>query len=224
MRGKSQKLFKDGNEFVGKLSDWKLEFTKAEQSEFPERYVCFPHYISGVLVLCCLVLSCHASPRLVSNRSPCHPPGSDYEKYKHLLKPYLPPKEGEPTFDFALCKKLDELGLAFVVGVSCGPRALQELSYMSRKLLSGAGLHHGMIDFSFLNDGNSENFYDWSVKLYEKVLVAGEVWEQTKMMKHGPVSMTVTPINLELPGGKDVVRGMLQLSNFSANKVAGWSA
>ena len=76
---------------------------------------------------------------------------------------------------------------------------------------------------SFLNDGNSQNFYDWVEKLYEKVLVAGDVWEQTKMMKHGPTSMIVIPINLELPGGKDVVRGMIQVSHISENKVAGWS-
>ena len=31
------KAFKDGNEYIGKPDDWRLEYTKAEQSEFPER-------------------------------------------------------------------------------------------------------------------------------------------------------------------------------------------
>ena len=64
MSGKSQNLFKDGNEFVGNLADWKLEFTKAEQSEFPERYVGFPYGISSF----CLVLVCLALPRISSGR------------------------------------------------------------------------------------------------------------------------------------------------------------
>ena len=83
---------------------------------------------------------------------------------------------------------------------------------MSMPLLSSVGLRKGMLDVSFLNDGNSKNFYEWSKKVFEKVVINNEVWEQTKMMKHGPTKILGLAVNVRLPCSENIVRGVFQVS------------